>query len=92
MAYCRLFADGGDSQGFYDDQTPELAVGVEPGHRGGGIGRQLVTALHDSLAAGGVARMSLSVAAANPALRLYESLGYRVVERRDDDLLMVVDL
>jgi len=92
MAYCRRFPDGGDSQGFYDPDTPELAVGVDAAHRGGGIGEGLIVALSERLAAAGVARISLSVAAANPALHLYERLGYRSVRRSDDDLVMVVEL
>ncbi len=92
MAYCRLFEDGGDSQGFFDAETPELAIGVQSAFRGRGIGGDLIRALSERLAAAGVARMSLSVAAGNPALRLYERLGYRAVLRRDDDVLMVADL
>lgn len=92
MAYCRLFEESGDSQGFYDAETPELAVAVDHGHRGSGIGEALIRALHGRLVAAGVERMSLSVSIGNPAVRLYERLGYREVSRHDDGILMVADL
>ena len=92
MAFCRRFDDGTDAQGFYDSETPELAVGVEHAFRGQGVGGQLITLLSDVLAASGVERMSLSVATANPALALYRRLGYREVRGGEDDLVMVVDL
>jgi ribosomal protein S18 acetylase RimI-like enzyme len=90
MAYCRIFEDGSDSQGFYDAETPELAVGVEAAHRGRGIGEGLITALHEMIAADGVARMSLSVDTRNPAMRLYERLGYQRVRGTDSDAVMVL--
>ncbi|MCB2224480.1 MAG: GNAT family N-acetyltransferase [Actinobacteria bacterium] len=93
MAYCRLFPDGGDSQGFVDEETPELAVAVRAEHRDRGIGGRLITALFEMLAAAGVRRMSLSVSAGNPAERLYRRLGFRT-EREEEggDLVMVADL
>ena len=92
MAYCRLFPAGGASQGFYDEETPELAVAVEAPLRGRGIGARLVGELMDDLAGDGVPRLSLSVATLNPALRLYQRLGFREVRRDEHGILMVADL
>lgn len=92
MAYCRLFDADQGSQGFYDDETPELAVAVDAVHRGNGTGARLIAALHGKLVEAGVARMSLSVAGGNPARRLYPRLGYRTVKETDGDLLMLIDL
>jgi ribosomal protein S18 acetylase RimI-like enzyme len=92
MAYCRRFAAEAGSQGFVDAATPELAVGVDSAHRGGGIGGQLIRALAASLDSRGVPRMSLSVNAPNPAMRLYERLGFDVVRRHDDGVVMVATL
>lgn len=92
MAYCRRFESGGDSQGFYDEETPELAVAVEEGSRGKGIGERLIRELSDVLRSIGVERMSLSVSNGNPAERLYLRLGYREVTRKEDGILMVADL
>lgn len=92
MAYCRLFDEDQGSQGFYDEETPELAVAVHAAFRGRGIGRRLIGALHGMLADAGVERMSLSVAGGNPAVRLYERMGYCTVRDTDGDRLMVADL
>ena len=92
MAYCRLFAADGGSQGFVDEAAPELAVGVEAAHRNGGIGGRLIRSLAASLQDQGVSRMSLSVNAPNPAMRLYERLGFEVARRRDDGVVMVAKI
>ena len=92
MAYCRLFEGGGESQGFYDAGTPELAVAVEAGSRGRGIGERLIVELSDVVREGGAERMSLSVSQGNPAIHLYLRLGYREVSEHDGNILMVADL
>ncbi len=92
MAYCRLFEDGGGSQGFYDAGTPELAVAIEAGFRGRGIGERLIVELSEAIRAGGAERMSLSVSRGNPAIHLYSRLGYREVSQDGEGILMVVDL
>ena len=92
MAFCRLFPDGEDAQGFVDPDTPELAVGVETEYRGLGVGRTLLQHLHASRLAAGVARMSLSVDADNRAVRLYESLGYNQVQGHGDGIVMAKEL
>lgn len=66
------------------DSSAEIrAVAVDPGARGRGIGRALFEAAHDALAAVGVTTAWLVTTNDNaPAIRLYESLGYRVAEVR----------
>jgi ribosomal protein S18 acetylase RimI-like enzyme len=55
-----------------------LAVAVDSGFRGRGIGRALVLAANDELARRGVANARVVVAASNtPALALYRSSGFR---------------
>jgi len=92
VAYCRLFTDHDHGEGYVDDATPELAVAVREGHRGAGLGERLLQALADLTRAKGFERLSLSVAVANPAKRLYERLGYRTVGMHGDDPIMVLEL
>lgn len=56
-------------------------VGIVPEHRGLGLGRALVQAALCGFRASGLTHISLEVTAANqPAVRLYQSLGFRVTK------------
>lgn len=56
-------------------------VGIVPEHRGRGLGRALVQAALRGFRAGGLMHISLEVTAANePAVRLYQSLGFQVTK------------
>ncbi len=57
---------------------PELCIAVAPGHRNAGIGAVLLDALFTKLAADHAA-MCANVHVRNPAKRLYERKGFRVV-------------
>jgi GNAT superfamily N-acetyltransferase len=59
-------------------QLPELCMSVAPGHRGLGIGGMLLDALFADLAKGSHA-ICTNVHVRNPAKRLYERKGFRVV-------------
>lgn len=59
--------------------APEVAIGVRPEARGAGIGRMLLDALAQAARDSAYARLVLSVDPRNPARRLYERCGYRVV-------------
>jgi ribosomal protein S18 acetylase RimI-like enzyme len=67
-----------------DPESAEIrAVAVDDAAQGRGIGRALLERAHDALAAAGVRSAWLVTTNDNaPAIHLYESLGYRVVEVR----------
>jgi ribosomal protein S18 acetylase RimI-like enzyme len=90
VAYCRLFTDADHGHGYIDEAIPEVAVAVREGSRGGGLGARLLTALAEAADAAGFERLSLSVAAENPARRLYERLGYREVSSDGDGVRMLL--
>jgi ribosomal protein S18 acetylase RimI-like enzyme len=92
VALCRVFTEEDHGHGYVDDETPELAVAVADGQRGGGIGTLLMNELAEAARAAAYTRLSLSVDAENPALRLYERLGYRELARDGDGVRMLLEL
>lgn len=83
-AWMRRYASDGPANGYVDDETPEVSIAVVSEHRGSGLGTELLTQLIAE-----VPRCSLSVDRRNPAVRLYERLGFETVERTDDSLTML---
>jgi len=74
--------------GYVNDETPELSMAVLPAYRGQGVGSQLLTRLLNEAACRYPA-VSLSVAADNPARRLYGRHGFVVVKGSGDSLTML---
>jgi GNAT superfamily N-acetyltransferase len=80
-AWYRLFDDAATRPpGVRDSETPEVVIAVAPHRRGHGIGGALLEALKAKARADGFAALSLGVAEANPATRLYERHGFVRVE------------
>lgn len=91
-AWYRLFTADEPGYGFVDEQTPELAIAVVPRRRGRGIGELLLGSLLERARADGLLQLSLSVERENPALRLYEKHGFRVVREVGNTYTMVAPL
>lgn len=77
-AWLRLFTAADPGWGFVDEETPEVSLALLPAYRGQGLGTALLTALIEQ-ARGHYPALSLSVDPQNPAMRLYERLGFTVV-------------
>jgi ribosomal protein S18 acetylase RimI-like enzyme len=77
-AWLRLLIGADRGDGYINDETPELAVGVIPAHRGRGAGTELLRLLMDA-ARPRVPGITLTVRSGNPAIRLYERFGFRVL-------------
>lgn len=75
--------------GHIDDETPSLAISLYKAYRGLGIGTALLQAMLSLLKESGYARTSLSVQKANHAVKLYQKVGYKVVEENDEEYIMV---
>lgn len=73
--------------GFVDEATPELSLALLPDYRGQGIGTRLLNELIASVASR-YAALSLSVSRENPALRLYERLGFVIVKDDGNSVTM----
>lgn len=91
-AFGRLFSDDRHGHGYVDAETPEIGIAVEPEHIGNGIGTALLAALEEAYRDEGVERLSLSVNLPNPALRLYQRVGYEELDRDDGSARMLKHL
>ncbi|MBP1632938.1 MAG: putative acetyltransferase [Acidobacteria bacterium] len=92
VAFCRLFTSDDHGHGYVDDETPEVAVAVAEGYRGGGLGARLLNELAEAARRAGFLQLSLSVDSGNPARRLYRRLGYRTVSDDESGVRMVLAL
>ena len=91
-AWYRVFSADEPGYGFVDEQTPELAIAVVPSQRGKGVGEQLLLALLERAREAGHTSLSLSVEPGNPARKLYERHGFRVVDEGPEAWTMVASL
>lgn len=88
-AWLRLFSAEEPGYGFVAADVPELSIGVVAPWRGRGVGRALLREVARRAGERGVGRISLSVARANPARRLYLREGYVTVAQSEDSETMV---
>ena len=91
-AWYRLFDEVEPGYGFIDTSIPELTVGVRPEARGRGVGTALLRELIQRARLERLPALSLSVEEDNPAVRLYERLGFVPVGRDDKAWTMRLDL
>jgi len=78
-AWLRLLTEDKSNYGYYDEETPELAIAVLPELIGQGVGSGLLSHLIES-ARGHVPAIVLTVRSDNPAKKLYERFGFIVVD------------
>ena len=88
-AWYRLYPSEAPGYGFVAGDIPELSVAVQPEYRGRGVGTALLRALISRGTEVGYRAMSLSVDARNPALRLYERLGFQVVKSEGNPIMLL---
>ncbi len=86
--WLRLLVGDHHGFGYVDESTPELSIALLPAYRGQGIGSHLLSLLF-SQARNHYAAVCLSVSKENPALRLYQRLGFKRVAMTDDSLTLV---
>jgi ribosomal protein S18 acetylase RimI-like enzyme len=88
-AWYRLFPADAPGYGFVAPGIPELAVAVVPEFRGMGVGTALLRALISRASEVGYRGISLSVDSRNPALGLYERLGFQVVKDGESPTMLL---
>ena len=78
--------------GHVDDSTPSFAISLYKEYRGRGIGTQLMMGMLGLLKEKGFKRASLAVQKANYAVRMYEKVGFQIVDENDEEYIMVCEL
>jgi GNAT superfamily N-acetyltransferase len=73
-----FIAEREESWFYFDQRTPEISIGVKELARGQGVGEMLLHSLIAEATRRGL-RLCLNVRSTNPALRLYERVGFQVV-------------
>jgi len=77
----RLIGEERRDPTYVDEETPELAIAVEPDTIGSGVGGRLLVALLDATDSSGVPQVVLTTRATNPAVSLYERHGFVETQR-----------
>lgn len=75
--------------GHIDDRTPEFSISLYKEYRGFGIGTELMKNMIQLLKSKGYKKTSLSVQKDNYALRLYEKVGFQIVDENEQEFIMV---
>jgi ribosomal protein S18 acetylase RimI-like enzyme len=88
----RLFTVLDHGYGFVGLDVPEVSIAVAVGARGRGVGTALLKRLIAHALDDDVHALSLSVEFDNPAVRLYERLGFTKIDRAGGAWTMLVDL
>ena len=78
--------------GNIDGETPEFAISLFKEYRNRGIGTLLMTHMIDYLRKKGYKKASLNVKKENYAVKLYQKVGFEIMDENEEDFLMVLKL
>ena len=78
--------------GHVDDETPSFAVSLYKEYRGKGFGTKMMQRMLGLLKEQGYKKASLAVQKANYAVRMYEKVGFEIIDENDEEFIMVCKL
>ena len=81
-----------DDYGHIDDETPSFAISLYEEYRNMGIGTALMRDMLEFLKNKGYRRTSLSVQKVNYAVRMYQKVGFEVIDENEEEDIMVCRL
>ena len=81
-----------DDYGHIDDETPSFAISLHEEYRNLGIGTALMRDMLEFLKNKDYKRTSLSVQKANYAVRMYQKVGFEVIDENEEEYIMVCQL
>lgn len=90
--WVRILAGEIKGYGNIDNKTPEFAISLIKEYRNQGIGTILMKKMIEYLKSKGYNKTSLSVAKDNYAVKMYTDVGFEIVDKKEDDYLMLLKL
>lgn len=87
--WSRFFSPEDPGYGFVNAEFPEFGIAILSKYRNQGVGGRLIQKLIGHLKSKSINGVSLSVDARNPALRLYQRMGFTEFQKDGDSITMV---
>ena len=81
-----------DDYGHVDDDIPSFAIALYKDYRGKGMGTELMKRMLELLKIQGYKKASLAVQKANYAVRMYETVGFQIVDENAEEYIMACSL
>ena len=78
--------------GQVDDTVPEFAISIYPEYRGKGIGTSLMEEMLKLLKTKGYSKTSLSVQKDNYAAKMYQNVGFEIIDENEEEYIMVCNI
>ena len=78
--------------GHIDNDTPSFAISLYKDYRGFGIGTNLMKEMLRILKGRGYKQASLAVQKANYAVRMYQKIGFEIVDENEEEYIMLCRL
>ena len=78
--------------GHVDAETPSFAISLYKEYRSRGIGTRMIREMLKLLREQGYKKASLAVQKANYAVRMYEAIGFSIVDENVEEFIMVCEL
>ena len=78
--------------GHIDNDTPSFAISLYKDYRGLGIGTALMIEMLRILKDRGYKQASLAVQKANYAVKMYQKIGFKIVDENDEEYIMLCRL
>ncbi len=90
--WVRILADEIRGYGNIDDKTPEFVISLFKEYRKQGIGTMLMKKMLAYLTKKDYTQVSLSVQKENYAIRMYQNLGFEIIDENNEDYLMLLKI
>lgn len=78
--------------GHIEEGVPSFAISLFKEYRGNGIGTALMKKMLNELKQKGYEKTSLAVQKANYAVKMYKNVGFKIIDEKEEEYIMVCQL